>query len=191
MLIYTMLHFFKKIKKNTCRYHYQNLDDIIYSFWDIEQNIPKLVILGYFLPFYPLKTPKINFEKSKTLLEISSSYICVPKITIIWCMVPETWSMTDRIFCHSGLFFALLLPYGPRKSIFFKNEKNNWRYCHFTKVYHKWQSYDVWFLKYRVQWTEFFVIFDHFWPFYSLTTQKIKILKKWKKRVEIISFYYW
>ena len=25
-------------------------------------------------------------------------------------MVPEIWSMTDKIFCHYGLFFALLLP---------------------------------------------------------------------------------
>ena len=25
-------------------------------------------------------------------------------------MVPETWSMTDKNFCHFGLFFALLLP---------------------------------------------------------------------------------
>ena len=29
----------KKKKKNASRYHYQNLDDIIYSSWDIEQNI--------------------------------------------------------------------------------------------------------------------------------------------------------
>ena len=30
-------------------------------------------------------------------------------------MVPEIWSTTDRIFCDSGLFFALLPPYEPRK----------------------------------------------------------------------------
>ena len=42
ILIFTMLHFLKKIKKNTCRYYYQNLDDMIYSSWDIEQN--KLIV---------------------------------------------------------------------------------------------------------------------------------------------------
>ena len=52
-----MLHFLKQVKKNTSRYHYQNLDDMIYSSWDIEQNILKLVILGHFLPFYPPKNP--------------------------------------------------------------------------------------------------------------------------------------
>ena len=63
--------FKKKIKKNTYRYHYQNLNDIIYSSWDIEQNILKLAILGhfFFLPFYPPKNSKNqNFEKWKILL---------------------------------------------------------------------------------------------------------------------------
>ena len=29
-------------------------------------------------------------------------------MAIIWCMVPQIWSTTDRIFFHSGPFFALL-----------------------------------------------------------------------------------
>ena len=45
-------------------------------------------------------------------------------------------------------------------------------------MYHKWQSYDVWFLKYGAWQTYFFVILDHFLHFYPLTTQKIKILIK-------------
>ena len=117
----------------------------------------------------------------------------------------------------------------------------------FTHVYNKWRSYDVWFSRYKVWMTEFFLILDHFLPFYPigntknqnfekmkktpgdiiishkctinnnhmmydswdlkhtrkfflsiwaifcpftpLTTQKIKILKKWKKHMEISSFY--
>ena len=90
--------------------------------------------------------------------------------------------MTDIIFCHSGPFFALLPHYGLRKSKFWKYEKHSWTYYHFTNVYHKLQSYDVWFLRYGLQQTGFFVILDHFLPFYPpLTTQKIKILKNWKK----------
>ena len=38
-------------------------------------------------------------------------------------MVPEIWSTTDRIFCHSGLFFALLPPYGPENQNFEKMKK--------------------------------------------------------------------
>ena len=52
-------------------------------------------------------------------------------MTIMWCMVPEIWSMTDRIFCHFGAFLAIL-------------------------------------------------------P--TLKTWKIKILKKWNKLLEILSF---
>ena len=72
--------FKKKItKKNTCRYHYQNLDDMIYSSWDIEQNILKLVNLGHFFPFYlpPLKTQKSKFWKMKNFAgDIIISQMC-------------------------------------------------------------------------------------------------------------------
>ena len=37
---------------------------MIYSSWDIEQNLLKLVILGHFLPFYHQKTPKIKILKN-------------------------------------------------------------------------------------------------------------------------------
>ena len=92
-------------------------------------------------------------------------------VIFIWCMVPEIWSTTEIIFCHSGLFFALLPPYGPRKSKFWKNEKKPTRYYHFTTVYHKWKSYDVWFLRYGVQQTKFFshLILCHFGPFFALS----------------------
>ena len=104
--IYNAAFFFLK-KKNTCRYHHQNLD-MIYSSWDIEQNILKLVILGHFFPFYPIKN---------------------------------------------------------RKNQDFKKWKICWRYHHFTHVYQNSQSYDVWFLRYKVRQTEFFVILGHFCPF--------------------------
>ena len=42
-------------------------------------------------------------------------------------------------------------------------------------MYHKWQPYDIWFLRYEPRKTEFFVILGHFLP---LTSPKIKIFKK-------------
>ena len=51
-------------------------------------------------------------------------------MTILWCIVPEIWSVMDRIFCHFGLFFALL----HKELKFWKTEKNTWRYHHFTSV---------------------------------------------------------
>ena len=109
-------------------------------------------------------------------------------MTIIWCMVPEIWSATDRIFCHSEPFFALLPHYRPRKLKFWKNEQQTWRCYHFTN--HKWQqSYGVWFLRYEAWRTDkifchFGLFFCHFTP---LTTWKIKILKKWKKLLELLA----
>ena len=54
-----------------------------------------------------------------------------------------------------------------------------------------WQPHDVWFLRYRVLWTECFVILDHLFalPPPHLTAQKMKITKKWKKQLEISSIY--
>ena len=47
-------------------------------------------------------------------------------------------------------------------------------------VYQKWQSHDVWFLTYRAQWTEFFVIFDHFLLFIPLNKPKNQNFEKMK-----------
>ena len=56
-----------------------------------------VIILCYFLPFYPRNSLKNeNLKKNeKKHLEVSSFYICVPKIMITWCTVPEIWCATD------------------------------------------------------------------------------------------------
>ena len=65
------------------------------------------------------------------------------------------WSATDRIFCHFFLPFFALLPPNNQEN---QNEENTWRYQHFTNVYHKWQSYGIWFLRYGTRWTECFAL---------------------------------
>ena len=44
-------------------------------------------------------------------------------MTIIWCMVPEIWSLMDRMFCHFGPFFTLLPPKNPKNHNFEKKRK--------------------------------------------------------------------
>ena len=67
--------------------------------------------MGYFCHFASLTARKIKIlKKWKKTLEISSFYICVPKIMIRWCMVPEIWCVTDVIIFHFRLFFPLLPP---------------------------------------------------------------------------------
>ena len=48
-------------------------------------------------------------------------------------------------------------------------------------MYHKWQSYDVWFLRYWTWQTDFFVILDHFLPFYPFNNLKNQNSEKRKK----------
>ena len=59
-------------------------------------------------------------------------------------------------------------------------KKHPWRCYHFTHVYHKWQSYDVWFLRYEPWLTKFFVILDNFLPFYTPKNQKNQNFEKIK-----------
>ena len=86
------------------------------------------------------------------------------------CVLTQICSATDIIFCKK----------------FGKNVKNTKRYYPFTLVHHWSRSYDIWFLRYNKQRTKFFVIMGHFLTL--LTTQKIKILKKCKKLLEILWF---
>ena len=161
-------------------------------------------------------------------------------MTIIWCMVPEIWSMTDIVFCHSGPFFALLPSYGPRKSKFSKKKwlkqlkilsfyKHKWVmvpqiwsatdriFCNFGPCLHFYppnQPKKLKFEKMKKPPGDFITlhmcpindnhmmhgswdmecamdrIFCHFGPFFiftPLTNRKIKILKKWKNDLEILS----
>ena len=52
-------------------------------------------------------------------------------------------------------------------------------------MYHIWQSYDVWFLRYEV-WESFLSFWGIFCPFTPLTTKKSKFLKKMIKTPEDI-----
>ena len=91
-------------------------------------------------------------------------------------MLPEIWIATDRIF---WTVFCPFTHVTTQKIKVLEKWKNAWRYYHFTHVHHKWQSYDVWFLRYEACRTEFFVIF----VIIPLTTLKLKNqnLKKLEK----------
>ena len=62
---------------------------------------------GPFFTFFPMETENQNFEKMKKYLKLLSFHKCIPKMAIIWCMVPHILSVADIIFCHFGPFFAL------------------------------------------------------------------------------------
>ena len=76
--------------------------------------------------------------------------------------------------------FCTFTPLTTHKIKILKKWEKAWRYYHFIQVFHKWQSYDAWFLRCGAWQTEFVVILDHFCTFTPLTTQKIKTLEKWE-----------
>ena len=56
-------------------------------------------------------------------------------------------------------------------------------------MYHKW--YDTWFLEYWARETKFFVILDHFLPFYLGNNPKNQNFeKKWKKKINTRRYYH-
>ena len=84
----------------------KNHSHMRYSSWDMEWD--RQTFLSFWVIFYlytTLTTRKNTILKQwKKHLEMSSLYTYVPKITSIWCMLPEIWNVTDIIFCHFGPF---------------------------------------------------------------------------------------
>ena len=135
------------------------------------------VILDHFCPFNnphpppPNDPENLNFEKNEKNAWSYYPFIhkCVP-----WFLKYKVWQ--TEIFVILGIFY-LSAPWHLGKSKFYNWKKNTWRYYHFTCLHSKWQSYDVWFLRYGAQLTEFFHILDLFYPFTTLCIQKVTILK--------------
>ena len=110
-------------------------------------------------------------------------------------MMYSPWirSKTERAFCHFKPFFALYLPNNPKNQYVRKIlkclEMSSFYIC-VTKITIIWCllpdiSCDVRFLRYGAWKTEFLSFWTIFCLFTFPTTWKIKILKKWKKYLEI------
>ena len=124
------------------------MTDKMLSFWAI------------FCPFSPLTTWRI-LKWKKTLGGIIILHICTINENHMMC---GFWDMEHHRQNFLS-FWAIFCPVIKKKW-----KKPPSRYYHFTYVYYKWQSYDVWFLRYQAWRTEFVAILDHFLP------------KKWKKK---------
>ena len=150
----------KKLPGDIITLHRCTINDnhIMYGSWDMEDERHNFI---YFLSFWTIfcsfthtpNNPKNqNFEKMK---ETPGDIIILHKCNINDNHIMYgSWDMehTDIIFCQFGPFLALLLYPTP------------WRYYHFTDIYHKWQSHDIWSLRYEVWQTELFAILDCFSP---------------------------
>ena len=106
---------------------------------------------SFFCPFTPLLAPKIkNWKKIRRYF--------------LFCMCTTNKDSWDITFNRQKFlsFLVIFIPLTNKKIKILR--KKAWRYHQLILVYRKWQSYDVWFLSYKVQLTEFFV--DYFLPFW-------------------------
>ena len=96
-------------------------------------------------------------------------------------MVPEIWSVSNRIFCHFGQFFALLPPNNPKNQNFEKMKKipRDIIILHMCTINDNHMMHGSWDIESDGQ------IFLSFWtifcPFNALTTLKNQISFKIKK----------
>ena len=141
-----------KFEHFTCNKQKPQSYEVQFLRYRVRQNFLSCWVI--FCPLTLLTTQKIKIWKKlkKKTLEILSFYTCAPQMTIIWCMVSKISSTTDIIFCHFG---------NPGNQNFEMKKKAWWYY---PNVYHKWKSYDVWFLRYGARHR----IFSHFGPFFAL-----------------------
>ena len=93
-------------------------------------------------------------------------------------------------------FFPPSLPNDSKNQNFEKKWKSNWRYYPFIHTCKDHMIYGSWNIRCNRQnfssfWAIFYpsIFYPHIGSFTLLWTQKIKILKKWKKHLKILSFY--
>ena len=143
-----------------------------------------------FLPFYPPNNPKNeNFEKlEKTSEDIIILHVCTINHNHI---MHGSWDMKhDRQNFLS--FWTVLCPF-PLQTI--KKNQNFEKMkkvpgeiiiLHMSTINDSHMMYGSWDIEHGRQ--DHWIILDHFLPYNPLTTQKIKILKKWKKPWEILFY---
>ena len=166
----------------------KNHNHMMHGSWDTEEERQNfLSFWAIFVLSPPPNDPENeNFEKKKTmnklLWDIILLYINVYhkwRSYDIWFLkykVPQT-----EMFVILGHFLPFWTPNNPENQNF-KIGNSTWWYYHFTHLHHKWQSFDVWLLRYGKQQTEFFVIMDLFLPFYPPMDSENQNFLKWKKK---------
>ena len=129
---------------------------------------------SFFCSFDPPNLKNQNFEKWKKCLGILSFCKWVPKMMIIWYMVPEIWNKKDRIFCHFGLFFALLPANNSENKKFEKKKSGDIILLRVSTIYENHIMYGSWDMEHN----RIFFILDRFLHFYSSNNQEKQNYKK-------------
>ena len=163
---------------------------MIYGSWNTRCNRQKFFChFGpFFCPFSPLTTWKIKILKLKK----TPGHIILDISTINDNqMMYGSWDMEGNRhnFVILDCFLPFYPPMDPENQNFEKMKKTpeDIIILHKCTINDNHMMYGSWDMKRdRQNFLSFWTVFCLFTP---LTTQKIKILKKWKKHLEILSFY--
>ena len=126
---------------------------MMYASWDMDCN--RQIFLSFwdiFCSFTPSHSPHLTIKKieknkkkrKKSPIDIILLHVCTINEDY---MMHGSWDKRCNRQEIFGRFFALLpLPLTIQNMKILKK----WIYYHFTHVFQKWRSYDVWFLRYGV-----------------------------------------
>ena len=111
-------------------------------------------------------------------------------MTIIWCMVPKMSSATDRLFVNFYHFLSFYPIKNPRNQNLEKMKKihGDIIILHMSTKNHDYMLYCAWDMARKG--CNYFSFWDIFCPFTPLTTRKMKISKKKRKKCQEISSFY-
>ena len=174
------MNFFKKSKE---KYLQISLSKSRYDPQFLRYRVKQTEIrnLRAFFALYLPKKPKIKILKNENICWRYHHFRHVHQkpqsydVQFLRYWVRQRFLLFWIIFCPFTSPPPLMIP---NIKILKKNRKKDLKILSFYK--HKWQSYDVWFLRYGLQWTEFFIILDHFLPFYPPNNRKNQIRKNEK-----------
>ena len=147
--------------------------------------------MDHFLSFYP---PNLKNQNSEKIKKTHGYIIVLHKCTIndnhmmyIWFLGYEIWQ--TEFFVILDCFLPFYPSNNPKTQKFEKMKKTpgDIIILHKCTINDNHMMYGSWDMKHDRQ--NFLSFWTIFCPFTPLTTQKIKILKKWKKHLEISSFY--
>ena len=125
-----------------------------------------------FFPFIPLKPPKIKILKNENVCWRYHHFTHVHQKLQSYDVQFLRFGVRQNILSLWAIFcpFTSLPPQMILNNKILKKMKKMPEDIIILNihVYHKWRSYDTWFLKYKVQQTEIFNILGHFLPFQPL-----------------------
>ena len=123
----------------------KNHNHMLYGSWDTDK------YFCHFGQFFAILPPPLMIPNIKTLKKMKKMAVNIILLYVhvyhkwrydIWFLKSKVWQ--TEIF-NTFRHFLLFQTLDNLENQNFNIEKSTWRYCHFTYLHQKWQSYHAWF----------------------------------------------